>query len=89
MKFQIQNNLTYFFLLFFLSIAPSTVYSRNVVNTDSKKSNKMSISELLNSMENLVNSLHAVIFVHKRNANPQLHTWLSGQKSARITKAQD
>ena len=59
------------YLLFFLSVAPSTVYSRNVVNTDGKKSNKMSISELLNSMENLVNSLHAVIFVHKRNANPQ------------------
>ena len=57
------------FVILFIP-STSTVYSRNVVNTDSKKSNKMSISELLNSMENLVNSLHAVIFVHKRNANP-------------------
>ena len=32
--------------LLFLFTAPSTMYSRNVVNTDNKKSNKLSISEL-------------------------------------------
>ena len=47
------------------------MYSRNVINTDNKKSNKLSISELLNSMADILNTMHAVIFVHKKNPNPQ------------------